>query len=675
VALAKASELLPSLAESHLLLAELALQSQSPDQAIAAAQNVLKFHPEHALAYRVLGQAYVAKGDAAKALEHLKTATEKAPQDAKGYYYLGLGHQKRKQTREACAAFAKALELEPTLTEARSQMIVLCKEQGEQVAQGLGKALEQAPQNIRLHLHQAVLYIEQKKWAEAEATYKKASAIDPKDPLPLLALGDFYALITQKVDGGIATYKKAAALKPEAGLPKLIELAVRQNKLDEASKYADDLAKNAEGKTLGKFWKGRLTLMKGQSAEAIPLLQEVIQERPSLALAHHYLGVAFLANNNMPSAKTSFSEAIRLTPAFLDAHVALIRLLIQARTTDQAVSAAQHLLAQQPDNPLSYLVAGEAYLEHRDTNQAVATFKTAVEKAPQDARTHYSLGLAYLAQQKDTEALAAFEQAMSRNPHAVEPLAQIAGVAVRKGTPDKAIERVQTQLQLSPQNASMYTLLGQLHERKRNESEAEKAFKKALELDTGASGASIALANLYVRQKSYDPAIALYEDLLKRNPKLAGAHTAIGMIHDAKGERAKANESYQKALGIDPKFVTALNNLAWNYAEYGGNLNTALTYVQTARAVEPNNADVADTGGWVYYKLKDYANAVTWLKDSAEKSADNPVIRYHLGLAYYKKGELQAAKEALQEALRLSKDFPGSEDAKQTLAEIGLTSR
>jgi len=50
------------------------------------------------------------------------------------------------------------------------------------------------------------------------------------------------------------------------------------------------------------------------------------------------------------------------------------------------------------------------------------------------------------------------------------------------------------------------------------------------------------------------------------------------------------------------------------------------------------------------------------------------VIRYHLGMACYKKGDIPCAKEALQQALRLSRDFPEAEEAKQTLGEIGLLS-
>ena len=314
-------------------------------------------------------------------------------------------------------------------------------------------------------------------------------------------------------------------------------------------------------------------------------------------------------------------------------------------------------------------------MEQKDFVKAITAFQTAIAKAPKDAKNHYYLGLAYLAQHKEPEALAAFEQALALQPHALEPLTQIVALLHNQGALDKAIQRVHTQLQASPQNALMYTLLGQLYSRQHNDTEAEAAFKKALELDEGTVRAHLDLASLYVRKKAYDQAIALYEDLLKRNPKLVPGYTSAGMIYDAKGDRQKANEYYQKALKIDPKFVPALNNLAWNYAEYGSNLTTALAYAKTAQEADPHNPEVADTLGWIYFRTQNYTKAVDLLKESAEKIPDNPVVRYHLGMACYKKGDVPCAKEALQQALCLSRDFPEAEEAKQTLGEIGLLSK
>ena len=55
--------------------------------------------------------------------------------------------------------------------------------------------------------------------------------------------------------------------------------------------------------------------------------------------------------------------------------------------------------------------------------------------------------------------------------------------------------------------------------------------------------------------------------------------------------------------------MPALNNLAWNYAEHGGNLTTALTHAKTAQEAEPNNPEVADTLGWIYFRTQDSSPA------------------------------------------------------------------
>jgi cytochrome c-type biogenesis protein CcmH/NrfG len=51
------------------------------------------------------------------------------------------------------------------------------------------------------------------------------------------------------------------------------------------------------------------------------------------------------------------------------------------------------------------------------------------------------------------------------------------------------------------------------------------------------------------------------------------------------------------------------------------------------------------------------------------------MIYAHLGMAYYKKGDLTLAKDAFQQALRLSPEFPGVDDVKQALWEIEVSSK
>ncbi len=64
----------------------------------------------------------------------------------------------------------------------------------------------------------------------------------------------------------------------------------------------------------------------------------------------------------------------------------------------------------------------------------------------------------------------------------------------------------------------------------------------------------------------------------------------------------EARKLYEHALSLDPQMPVAANNLAWDYAERGQNLDVALNLAQTAKAKLPNTAAVSDTLGWVYYK-------------------------------------------------------------------------
>ncbi|HAR49960.1 MAG TPA: hypothetical protein DCR81_07670, partial [Smithella sp.] len=62
--------------------------------------------------------------------------------------------------------------------------------------------------------------------------------------------------------------------------------------------------------------------------------------------------------------------------------------------------------------------------------------------------------------------------------------------------------------------------------------------------------------------------------------------------------------------------------------------------------------------------------AITYLKEAADKIPDIPVIRYHLGMAYYKKGNRDLAKKELSAALKINPGFAGADEARATLNNL-----
>jgi Tfp pilus assembly protein PilF len=178
------------------------------------------------------------------------------------------------------------------------------------------------------------------------------------------------------------------------------------------------------------------------------------------------------------------------------------------------------------------------------------------------------------------------------------------------------------------------------------------------------------LGRLYVSQKKLDRAVAEFETMAKQDPKSQAAHTMVAVLLEMQGKIPEAQQRYRKVLQLNPRSAVAANNLAWLYADQGGDLDTALQLAQTAKEQLPDDPAVNDTLGWIYYKKDQAATAIAPLKACVDGDPKNVFCHYHLGLVYAKAGDAPRAKEALEAALKISPSFDGASDARVILASM-----
>ncbi len=76
-----------------------------------------------------------------------------------------------------------------------------------------------------------------------------------------------------------------------------------------------------------------------------------------------------------------------------------------------------------------------------------------------------------------------------------------------------------------------------------------------------------------------------------------------------------------------------------------------------------------DTIGWIMYRKGLYRSAVGYLEIAAKGQAD-PVIRYHLGMAYLKLGD-KRGEATLRAAMKSAPDLPEAKMAEQLLEKSG----
>ena len=352
----------------------------------------------------------------------------------------------------------------------------------------------------------------------------------------------------------------------------------------------------------------------------------------------------------------------------------LAEIHLRERDFELARKQAQEALKLQRNNFQARLIVGNSYLYEKKFLEAQVAFKSLIKSAPDNPVGYFRMGLVQRATQQYDDAMKNFEKALSLAPGFVEAFTNIILIHAAKNEFDAAHARCDQQLEKYQDNtnatAFVYNLKGRLYLAQRKTSRAEEAFNAALKANPDFMPPYYALAKIHLSNKETDKAIAQYQSALDANPKQAGAHMMLGIIYDTQKNTDKSEEHYRAALEINPEFVPAANNLAYNLAEQDKDIDEALQFARLAKEKLPEDPNVMDTLGWVYYKKGLYDSAIGEFSDSLVKLGENPVVNYHLGMAYYKKGENEKAKEYLENSLSLQADFPGSDEARQVLAEL-----
>lgn len=669
----KTVELDASNLDAQLKLGELYLLGSKPAKAREQADIVLASAPKDPEGLILRGQSLINEKDFQQGIAELKKAVELDPKNIRIYIDLARAYVQMKDTTSAETTLQQALTVDPRSTDARLALgdLRIMTRKPDQAEVEYKRALEIAPDNEGIHLKLAGFYQLRGKWAEAEAAYQKLVSLKPKDEEPLIFLGDYYRFLGEH-QKALASYQRAVEIDAASPIAreKLIGHYLDIGKLAEAEQGMKAILEKNSKDLSGRFFDARLRLARGKTDEAIFLLQEVMKDAPWFAPAHQFLGLALIQKGEVAQARRELDEAVKLAPALTEARTALAALHLAQGSSDLAIEQAQAAILLNRRNVQAAVILADAYLRKGDLTKSKEVFEEIAKVLPKEPLLSYRLGLIARAEKKDAEALSHFEAALSTNPSYIEPLSQIAAIRIAQGKPNDARERVSRQLEASPNNPLLYNLLGRIWMQAKDVGRAEAAFKKAIEVDDAVFVSYLNLGELYRRSGRLDQAAQEYEAVLAKTPKLLPVQVLLGMIYEQRKEYDKAKARYEEALKLDGRFAPAANNLAWILIEQGGNSDLALTYAQTARERQPDDPNIADTLGWIYYKKNAFLKAASILKEAAEKLPGNPVVLYHFGMAQYKNGDAAAAKKALEASLKLSHNFPGAEEARKTLAEL-----
>ncbi|SDD64497.1 tetratricopeptide repeat protein [Belnapia rosea] len=165
------------------------------------------------------------------------------------------------------------------------------------------------------------------------------------------------------------------------------------------------------------------------------------------------------------------------------------------------------------------------------------------------------------------------------------------------------------------------------------------------------------LGDLLRRRERFAEAAQAYDQALSRSgpvdPSDWPLFYARGIARERSGQAAAAEADLLRALELSPEQPYVLNYLGYSWAEQGKNLDRAKSMLLQATELRPQDGNIADSLGWVLFRLGNLPEAVTWLEKSVELEPRSSVINDHLGDAYWAAGRQREAQFQWRRALAL----------------------
>lgn len=672
-ALSKAAELDPGLIDAQLKLGELFLLGRQTEAAEAKAKLILDADPTHAggLILRARSALGAKRWDqAAQAVDAAKRAHPNDPQPWITEASIAI---ERHEYVAAERAYIEAGKLAPDTVGpvvGLGDAYRLQNRRSDAETQ-YRKAVKLQPENLALHVNLARFYAASGDLPRAEAVFQEAVGSLTKDPGARMAYAQYLQTVWN-FEGAAEQYRLVFQAFPKDSTAKksLVDLALDLGKLDEASSRIDELKAEHRSDPDVLYLTGRLLTARNEMPQAVAVLQDATKAAPDHAPAHRALGQAYGRQGDLRRAKTAVMESLKLQPESWETRLTLADLHLRSGAPDLALEEARVVLADAPRHPLALQLAGDALFQRGKLPEALQHYEALVAVAPDSSSGYFRTGEVFRATQELSKAETRYRLALDRAPGSPEVLTRLVGLLLRKKTSAAAVRLIEEQLEKGGRQAPLHQLLGQVYLTIDEPARAEEHLQRAIALDKNLPAAYAALGELYTRQRHPEKVIAQYQAMAAAAPTLPAPHMLLGTTYESQGRDEDAMAEYELALKLDPHFAPAANNLAWLYSQRGQNLDRALDLAQTAMERLPENPHVSDTLGWIYYQKGAYLKAVSLLQDSARRLPDHALVRYHLGMAYAKHGDVPAAARELAAALTLDPAFSGAQDAKQTLAAL-----
>ena len=619
---------------SGLLLASTLSQMQGYEEAVKAADSVLRVDADSVYALQIRANSHIGMGKHDDALLDAERVLELQPESTQAFALKAMALTKLDRIDDALATIetlnekAKAGEDPGVAMQACVALATFHREQKMDAAESVildcntrfpgeptvlreadayydsleqpdkatalwQQAVEQAPDNYGLRSMLAERLANQGNGAEAETVLVEAAELF-EDARAWDQLARFYQ--------GQNEYEKALgatekALERAEGLPTddlLFRRADLLVLLDRAPE-ADGVVEQLEQPVYKDLIRARVLIAEERHAEALDLLEAAITRWPNNAGARYLAGMTAEEVGDTRKALAHYREATRADEHETDAALSIARIQLSRGEFDDAiVMALRHVTNRPVHHNEARIISARAQTAQGRYDASRSLLNNVIKSSPESPDGYVELaGVERAAGDRAAAARIVEESGLElTDPANLNALRSLAEDYLVLGRTDTVRQLVAAAIAQSPDEPALRDIEGRVLFSAGNPTGARKAFEAAGDY----APALTALAQMEVDAGNVDAALALLDRARKADPSDAPAAYLIAQLRLAGGDTAGAEALLREVVVLEPSHAGAANDLAWILAEQQKDLELALSLARRAARLDSQTDRPGHTG-------------------------------------------------------------------------------
>jgi Flp pilus assembly protein TadD len=297
------------------------------------------------------------------------------------------------------------------------------------------------------------------------------------------------------------------------------------------------------------------------------------------------------------------------------------RHLAQQEKFDEAISQLRELTRRQPEDAEAVYALALLYMERGDWSQADRTLRRHLELSQGDDRTRLNLGRVAIERKRYDKAIEWLSAVKDENYY-LDAQIQMAHALARRDGVDAGIEHLRGVIPASAQEQVRLYLA------------QEQVMRDAGQLEE---------------------ARGLLDAALSEMPDNGDLLYARGLLTARLGQVEAHERDLRRLIELEPDNAHAYNALGYTLADLTDRYQEALTLIEKALELQPEDPFILDSMGWVQYRLGNHVQAIEYLEQAMNIRADAEIAA-HLGEVLWVTGRQDEARKVWERGRETGED-------------------